>query len=356
MTFHDQSAFAAAPLIDSPRPFVPQPATRERDWLIPSACLTALLGLAALLLMPVAGYSEVPPYFSRFVGWLNYMAAGGIFLLLVQMVKLRKAGEERPIAALKTKFLANRATTLAALAGAMLAGIDMLFFMWIKPEVTAVSPFWADQLFADMDHAIFGMDPWRLFEGIDLTFHAWAYSFFWAVAIMATLIWLFAKRPSRERSTALLSYFTLWSLFGPIGQLLGSAAGPIFYSRIGLGDRFAGLEANIPVVTQKISVYLWELHTGGELGVGAGISAMPSLHIATVTWITLSFLGLKSRLAPLTALFALYIFALSVALGWHYAVDGLFGALGALASHAVCRAWLRRRERAAEHARVPALT
>lgn len=355
MTFHDQGAFATAARIDAPRAFVPQPATRERDWLVPSALMTGLLGLAALLLMPVAGYTEIPPYFSRFVGWLNYMAAGGIFLLLVQMVKLRKAGEEQPIGALKAKLLANRATTLAALAGAMLAGVDMLFFMWIKPEVTAVSPFWADRLFADMDHAIFGMDPWRLFEGIDLTFHAWAYSFFWAVAIMATLVWLLARQPSRERSTALLSYFALWSLFGPIGQYLGSAAGPIFYGRIGLGDRFAGLEANIPDVTHKISGYLWQLHSGGELGVGAGISAMPSLHIATVTWITLCFLGLKSRLAPLTALFALYIFALSVALGWHYAVDGLFGALGALASHAACRAWLRRRERIVEPDRTPAL-
>jgi hypothetical protein len=347
MTYHDQGAFDAATITELPRSFAPLDTTRERDWLVPSAIMTSLLGLAALMLMPVAGYTEIPPYFSRFVGWLNYMAAGGIFLLLVQMVRLRKAGEERPIAALKAKFLANRATTFAAVAGAMLAGIDMLFFMWIKPEVTAVAPFWADDLFADIDQAIFGTDPWRLFQGMDLTFHAWAYSFFWAVAIMATLVWLLARRPSRERSTALLSYFALWSLFGPIGQLLGSAAGPIFYSRVGLGDRFAGLEANIPEVTQQISGYLWNFHITGELGVGAGISAMPSLHIATVTWITLSFLGLKSRLAPLTALFALYIFALSVALGWHYAIDGIAGAAGAIISHSACRAWLRRRESAA---------
>ena len=208
----------------------------------------------------------------------------------------------------------------------MLAGIDMLFFMWIKPEVTAVAPFWADELFANIDHAIFRTDPWRLFQGIDLTFHAWAYSFFWAVAIMGTIVWLLAQKPSFERSTSLLSYFALWSIFGPIGQLLFSSAGPIFYQRVGLGDRFAELSGNIPEVTQKVSGYLWNFHTSGELGVGAGISAMPSLHIATVAWIYIVFRGQRSKLAPLTALFALYIFALSVALGWHYAVDGIVGA------------------------------
>lgn len=330
--------------------------TREREWLVPSAMMTALLGAAALLLMPIAGYSEIPPYFGRFVFWMNYALAGGAVLMAIQLFRLRKAGVEQPIAALRSQFLAKRSIVLPAVAGMMLAGIDMLFFMWIKPEVTAVAPFWADELFADVDHAIFRMDPWRLFDGMDLTFHAWAYSFFWAVAIMATLMWLFAQRPSRERSASLLSYFALWSIFGPIGQLLFSSAGPIFYQRIGLGDRFAELSGNVPDITQRVSGYLWNFHTTGELGVGAGISAMPSLHIATVAWIYLVFRGQRSRLAPAAALFGLYIFALSVALGWHYAIDGIVGALGAILSQLACRAYLQSRERSViPAAAVPAI-
>jgi len=166
-----------------------------------------------------------------------------------------------------------------------------------------------------------------------------------AVAIMATLVWLFVQPPSKERSASLLSYFALWSLFGPIGQMLSSSAGPIFYERIGLGDRFSGLQRNIPEVTQKISDYLWTFHTNGEPAVGAGISAMPSLHIATVAWIFLVFHGLRSRIAPFAALFALYIFALSVALGWHYAVDGVVGALGAWLAQMLCRSYLAGRPR-----------
>ena len=329
------------------RPFVEAGALppRERDWLIPSALMTALLGAAAVLLMPVAGYDHVPPYFSRFVGWLNYSAVGGIFLALVHLVRLRKAGVASPVEHLKAQFRAKKGAALAAVAGMMLAGIDMLFFMWIKPEVTAVSPFWADEMLANADRAMFGRDPWRFFEGVDLTFHAWAYSFFWAVAIMATLVWLFAQKPSQERSSTLLSYFATWSIFGPLGQLALSSAGPIFYARSGEGSRFDALAANIPEITQKISGYLWSMHVNGTPGVGAGISAMPSLHIATASWIVLAFAGVKSRLTPLTIVFALYIWAMSVALGWHYAVDGIVGALGAIACHAAARRYMKGRQR-----------
>lgn len=314
----------------------------EGEWLIPSMLLTVGLGIAAVMLMSVAGYEEIPAYFSNFVTWMWYALTGGILVLIVRIRKLRIAGVDDPIRDLKVRFVEAKTTILAAIAGMMLAGIDMLFFMWIKPEITAIAPFWADKLLADIDHAIFGTDPWRLFEAVDLTFHAWAYSFFWAAAIVATLVWLFSQRPSPKRSVSLLSYFVLWSLFGPIGQYLLSAAGPVFYARIGLGDRFAELERNMPEVTQKVSGYLWEMHVNGELGIGAGISAMPSLHIATVTWIFLAFRSHRSRLAPLTAVFAIYIFALSVALGWHYAIDGFAGVMGALASQAACRFYVGR--------------
>lgn len=312
----------------------------DREWLIPSAAMTLGLGVAAFLLMPAAGYSEVPPYFSRFVTWMIYAFFAASFLLCLYVVKLWKSGIAEPGAHLLGRLRKYKGAGLAAVAGIALAGADTMFFMWIKPELTAVSPFWADELFANVDEVVFGMDPWRYFAGWDLTFHAWAYSFFWAVALSLTLVWLLAQPHSRSRSCSLLSYFALWSIFGTIGQLLGSAAGPIFYRRIGLGDRFVELEQNIPDVTLRLSDYLWHLHSSGQPGVGAGISAMPSLHIASAMWIYLAFRGQGSRVAPLAGLFVLYMFAMSVALGWHYAIDGVIGALGAIACHWASRSWL----------------
>jgi len=321
----------------------------DRAWFVPSVILTVALGLAAWALMPIAGFHSIPPYFTAFLNWMGTAAAAGILLLAARYIGLVVSKVPQPGAALAGELREYARPLSFIAAGITLAGIDMLFFMWIKPEVTAVAPFWADEMFADLDHAIFGMDPWRLFQGMDLTIHAWAYSFFWAIAIMGTLVWLLARPPSRERSTSLLSYFALWSVFGPLGQFFFSAAGPIFYARIGLGGRFADLERNVPDVTHQVSGYLWDMHSNGVLGAGAGISAMPSLHIATVTWIYLVFRNQGSRIAPIAALFAIYIFALSVALGWHYAVDGIAGAAGALASHAACRAYLGRGAAAKAH-------
>ncbi len=311
----------------------------ERDWFIPCTMLTLLLGLAALSLMPVAGYSGIPPYFNSFIGWLSYSLIGAWLFVVVKFIQLAIAREPQPIRALRRQAVAAAGSMAFVAAGMTLAGIDMLFFMWIKPEVTAVAPFWADAVLADADRLVFGTDPWRLFDGIDLTFHAWAYSAFWAVAIMVTLMWLFAQPRSRARSTSILNYFLLWSVFGPLGQMLMSAAGPVFYARIGGGDRFEAQRLALPDVTARLSDYLWGMHVRGELGFGAGISAMPSLHIATTTWIALVFAGQRSRLTPLAILFVLYIWWASVALGWHYAVDGLAGGLGALMCHRLASAY-----------------
>jgi hypothetical protein len=313
----------------------------EREWMVPSAVMTVLLGAAAIALMPAAGYSSPPPYFGRFINWMVYCVIGAMLLLAANVVRLMLAGVERPIAHLKHQLQSRWGFMLAAVAGVMLAQVDMLFFMWIKPELNAVAPFWADPLFADVDRAIFGRDPWLFFHGMDLSIHDSAYSFVWMLAIAGTVLWLFAQRPSKERTSSIISYFAIWSLFGPIGQLAGSAAGPVFYRRIGLGDRFLGLEQGIPDVTKRVANYLWDFHQSGLPAVGNGISAMPSLHIATAAWIFIVFRIHRSKVAPLAAIFALYMLVMSVALGWHYAIDGIAGALGAFACQWLSAAWLR---------------
>jgi hypothetical protein len=319
----------------------------EREWLVPSVAMTALLGVAAIVLMPAAGYTAPPPYFSRFLNWMVYCVIGAMLLLAAYVIRLMLTGFDQPAAHLKAQLRARWGFALAALFGVMLAQVDMLFFMWIKPELNAVAPFWADSLFADIDRAIFGRDPWRFFQGMDLSYHGWSYSFFWMLAIAGTVLWLFAKRPSKPRTSSIISYFAIWSLFGPIGQLLGSAAGPVFYRRIGLGDRFMGLEHSLPDLTERVANYLWYFHQAGLPAVGNGISAMPSLHIATAAWIYIVFQVHQSKLAPLAAIFALYMFVMSVALGWHYAIDGVVGAIGTALCYWAAGRYLRWWEKSA---------
>ena len=63
---------------------------------------------------------------------------------------------------------------------------------------------------------------------------------------------------------------------------------------------------------------------------------MPSLHIATVAWMVIAVREFAPRWTLPISGAGLLIFLLSVSLGWHYAVDGIVGALGAYAVWRVC--------------------
>ncbi len=312
----------------------------DRAWFVPSFVLTVALGLVAWALMPIAGFHSVPPYFGAFVNWMGAATAGAIMLLIARFIGLVVSKVPQPAAALIGELNEHARTLSFIAAGVGLAGIDMVFFMWLKPELAAISPFWVDPYLADLDFVVFGTDPWRYFQGLDLEFTAWVYSFIWPASILVSLLWIFAQPQSVQRSSSILSYFAIWSLFGPIGQFLFSGAGPVFYSRIGLGPRFDEMRESIPWVTNRVADYLWGQYSNNELGLAAGISAMPSLHVATVTWIVLSMRDHKSRTTPFALLFAIFIWTASVALGWHYASDGLAGVLGAMLCHRFSRLYV----------------
>lgn len=312
---------------------------REREWLVPCIVMTAALALAAVTLRPASGVGS-GEFFLMFPMWATYVLIAEISYLAFHLIKMMRAGVASPLVYFRHEFDWRRPAILGF--AALLSGFNMICFMWIKAEINLINPFYADQGIANIGRFIFGRDPWRFFEGMDLTFMALTYNVLWFWALMITLFILLFAKPSAGRSASLISYFFLWSLFGPIGQYLVPAAGPIFYGRIGLGDRYDGLHANIPAITRDIANYLWSQYSHKSLGLGAGISSMPSLHIATATWMVISLKAIRSRLTIPVAVLGLYLFVASVALGWHYFLDGVVGALGAMVGHQVGLAYVNR--------------
>ena len=75
---------------------------------------------------------------------------------------------------------------------------------------------------------------------------------------------------------------------------------------------------------------LWEGFIGTRPG-STGISAFPSMHVATTVLIALYASSLCRWLGYLGWVFAAIIMVGSVVLAWHYAVDGYAGGLIALA-------------------------
>jgi hypothetical protein len=76
---------------------------------------------------------------------------------------------------------------------------------------------------------------------------------------------------------------------------------------------------------------LWQLYERSAVGLGAGISAMPSMHVAAAVLFALLGWRVSRPLGIAFSVFAGLILLGSVHLGWHYAVDGYISILATIA-------------------------
>ena len=220
----------------------------------------------------------------------------------------------------------------------MLVALQWAVIMWLKVMLPLSVGFWADPALANIDHAIFQSDPWRIAHHVI----GWATPAMdrayasWAPVKFAVLCGVILAPQSELKARAMVSYF----LFGCVCSLLQYAlpsAGPIFFSALGYGDRFSALQVEPWVETAR--AYLWRDYLAGGGHVGSGISAMPSVHVAAALWIALVVRSYLPRLQLLGFAYFLVILVGSVLLGWHYAVDGIASCAITLAAWQVA-AWL----------------
>jgi hypothetical protein len=131
------------------------------------------------------------------------------------------------------------------------------------------------------------------------------------------------------REQYLLSFFGCWILLGSAAAVAFSSVGPCFYERFYPADPYAPLMSYLRSVNDIYPIWalstqdmLWDQHISRSPGLGSGISAMPSLHLAIATLNAL-LLSRLSRIAGILGwLYVLMILVGSVHLGWHYAIDG----------------------------------
>lgn len=312
---------------------------RESEWLVPSAALTSLSALFALAFIP--SYSGIMPALLILPLWMLVAALIGCVYAMIVMIAARV---EHPLARIRAMLGGEWRTLLFWVCCLLLTGLNMIAFMWVKPMLNYMVPFSADPWLAELDSALFfGHDPWTLFSGLNSTAMAIFYHRGWIAMMILTLIAVIAAPPSPTKSATMLTYFVLWSVVGPIVHVMLPAAGPIFYAQLGYGDRFASL-ASVPE-TQAVANYLWTIYSSTGFGPGSGISAMPSLHIATTAWMLIAVRLFARPLFVPMAIAGVLIFLLSISLGWHYAADGLVGGGCAWLCHRLLhRAFSRRPE------------
>ena len=147
---------------------------------------------------------------------------------------------------------------------------------------------------------------------------------------MAMIAWCAFTRDQRFQLRGVVALFTSWVFLGNILAVAFSSVGPCFYFEF-YGDRtFLPLMERLQSYTDGFGLRATQamqflLQTSGKEAWGAGISAMPSLHVAMATLFVLFCRHRFNAIWPtvLASIFLMLILVGSVHLGWHYAVDGI---------------------------------
>ncbi len=237
----------------------------------------------------------------------------------------------------------TRARILHALPVFVLFPVFVVSFTIFKAALPVIRPYAWDSRFAQWDLTLHGgTHPWEWLQWmvshpaftalINFSYHLW---FFIMIAMFYWLA-LTMDRP-KLRAQFLLSFLISWILLGTVVATFFSSVGPCYYGLILPGhDPYAPLMAYlrqtngiVPVWALDVQKMLWDGYRGNAGSHAMGISAMPSMHVATSTLLALAGWRLSRQAGIALTLFALVIMVGSVHLGWHYAVDGYVGAAGA---------------------------
>ena len=211
----------------------------------------------------------------------------------------------------------------------------MVGFAVLKGAIAVLNPFEWDQTFSEWDKALhFGRLPHEYLSPLlaspsALSAFNLLYNI-WFVAMIGSL--LVAGGAGRgPHMQFLISFVLTWVIAGFFMATAFSSAGPAFYELAGFGTDYVPLmtalyDAAETVALPAISTQelLWEGFNGTRDG-SAGISAFPSIHVATATLIAIYANCINRVFGVLAWTFFASILIGSVLLGWHYAVDGYAG-------------------------------
>jgi hypothetical protein len=290
-----------------------------------------------------------------------YLTAGlaMVFADLVwQLVRHRPAAPTQFLLARYRSRLAEP-ETLAGLPLLAIAIAFMPFFSTLKSMIPLFNHFGWDPAFIAWDRALFfGHDAADVLQPLlgyppvtallAVLYHAWIMLIYAGV-----LFFLFYRAATPVRRQYFLGFVLIWTVIGGGLATVFASVGPCFVGPI-FGDgtfdsHMAYLRAaneQIPVLTLNVQDLLLQWYRESERGLGSGITAMPSMHVAMAQ---LTWLGMRrvSRTAGwwFFAFFAT-IWIASVHLAYHYAVDGLVSVIATTAIWSACgallRAWDRR--------------
>jgi hypothetical protein len=219
--------------------------------------------------------------------------------------------------------------------------IAFLFFMAaftsLKSMIPVVQPYNWDAYFMNLDRLIhFGRDPWALLQPLLgyplITFIINFIYNMWFPVMFGVLYWQsFTLAQTDLRARYLMTFFLCWIVNGTVLAMALSSVGPCFYGLLmpDVDNPFTELmgylhaaDSDYPIWALGAQDMLWSVYQKNALAYGAGIAAMPSLHVSIAFLQMLLAYKINRRIGHIFAVFFACILIGSVHLGWHYAVDG----------------------------------
>jgi hypothetical protein len=208
-------------------------------------------------------------------------------------------------------------------------------FTSVKSAIGFINPYSWDRAFMELDLALHGgRSPWVLLQSVGyplLTFGlSFLYNLWFVVMISILVVAVFSINRPKLRAQYLVSFVLSWTILGTIGAIVFASMGPCFFDLAypANDNPFKPLMTYLKEVNQTYPVWaltaqdmLRENYLANRQGLGAGISAFPSLHVGVAVLNAIFGWHLSRTAGWLLAIFAVLIIIGSVHLGWHYAVD-----------------------------------
>ena len=276
--------------------------------------------------------------------WMLFGAMVPTWLILRFVHMLVVVRPERPVSWL-VRDLRRVLTDPDRMIGGCLAFTAIILFQesfgYMKEMIPLIPPFSWDLTFLAWDRALhFGTDPYRALMPLITTpltigLLNFAYHFWFLIMLITPFLACFDRSNPQARMTFLIAHVLTWGIGGNLVALALSSAGPVYLERLDISTVFVPLtsalqemSARIWLPALEVQELLWDGYTGK--GPVSGISAMPSMHVGSTTLFTLYAFTWRRWAGWLMVGFWCLILLGSVALGWHYAVDGYLGAATAL--------------------------
>ncbi|KKB84886.1 hypothetical protein VW29_08625 [Devosia limi DSM 17137] len=314
---------------------------------LPLYIIAALYVIGGYMLMAGMEQTAFGTLNAYYFAWsINFGIAAPIFVAVIGFSHITIRLNRRRALAYRAMFAPARVARFAA--GTILLLTALLLFTTMFSSIKSTFPLASGFLFdvaqADIDKAIhLGTDPWRYLYAIAqhpivLRVVEFNYNVVWFILCYFTLYWVVTSpRADQFRLRYVLTWMLSWVIIGNLIAGTWLSAGPAFYGlvtgdteRFGEQLAFLGITAGERNSAHNLQAYLWDLYETGNVGIGSGISAFPSIHVAMVVLNALFIGELSHRLGALMWCYVAFIIMSSVYLGWHYAIDGYVSVVAVL--------------------------